>query len=252
MIVTLTKDLRILDLFLRSVEDQSQVIAGIDDSKILTVYKQYDCQIIKVNEIYNDPFLSLFTTFKKCILINHLIEKGHRNFLFCDDDCIILKSVNLEKTRVRSAITVDFTQIPIGKIFDQKRLRYESGHFVLNLSENEAQLYIDTFYQFVALMREHAYLFFPQEEDNFKLVRECAFNMWVIDGVFLNQFFDQISKIEDYGMALTLTDIKAKRLSCFELYLKQHELDCPILHFDTPVDKNKFMQLFYDIKTTKG
>ena len=56
--------------------------------------------------------------------MNHLIEQGHRNFLFSDDDCIILKPVSMEKTRLRPIDYIDFSNRRAAQIMGCQGLRY--------------------------------------------------------------------------------------------------------------------------------
>ena len=246
MIVTLSKDLRILDLFLQSVEDKSKVIVGVDNNAVMSnIDKQYDCQLIGIDEIYNDPFLSKFTTFKKCILINYLLEQGKRNFLFCDDDCAILKPVSMEQTRLKPVNYIDYSSNRVAQIIGCTKHHHEAGCFVLNLSDHEANLYITMFWDFVAAMKEHEYLFFSQKDDNFMKERERGFNMFFCDTMFLNKYFGEIQKIEDENLAINLHDIHKHSLEDFELYLKINKLYCNIFHFNASKFKIQFMEFFY-------
>jgi len=247
-IVTLTNNVKILDLFLQGVEDKSQVIVGLDN---VIPEKEYGCQLIDISALC-DEFLSKFTTFKKCILINHLIEQGHRQFLHCDDDCAILKPVNLDNTRLKPAPRRYKNETFLGKIFDCKEHRYIAGNFVFNLSEKEAELYLSMFSDFVAKMREHPYLFFPQKNDNFNHIRDRYANKHYLDVPCLDNFFAEIEKIEDREFVTTFYDIGRISLQGFKEYLLETELNCSILHFNSGRDKIKYMELFYEVMSEKS
>ena len=250
-IVTLTKDLNILNLFLKSIPEEyhEQVIVGYDDN-IRKIYGDYKCKFINIDD-FCDDFFFRFTTFKKCILIKHLLEQGYRNFLFCDDDAIMIQPVDFAHTRVKPINHVDFSCSNTAKIFGFFEHRYEAAAFVLKLSEEDVSIYMDMFNDFVSKLKEYRHLFLAEnKEEDTEEDTEKRFHNFFSDTMFLNMFFDKITKVVDEKLVVNYCDLKLQMFtSYFENYLKNNTLTCNILHF-SGAPKRSFMELYYKVKNS--
>ena len=249
MIVTLTKDLTILNLFLKSIptDQHKDVIVGYDGN-ILKIPDDYKCQFIDVDE-FCDEFFFKFTTFKKCILIKHLLEQGHRKFLFCDDDSIIIRPVDhLIHTTVKPIKHVDFSCSEAANAVGFREHHYEAAAFYLSLNEYEKGLYMTMFDEFVKKLKENSHLFLTQNEDINQHNNEIRFANFFSDTMFLNMFLDEIFNIKYDLLVTNYCDLLLQGFaSYFEKWLKKTVLRCNILHF-SGAPKREFMELYYKVK----
>ena len=251
MIVTLTKDLNLLNLFLMSInEDEHENIIVGYDNKLRALSGDYKCKFINVDEFCDDFFLK-FTTFKKCILIKHLLEQGYRNFLFVDDDSIFIKPINFDQTRVKPVRHVDFSCSEAAMVLGCTEHCYEAAGFVLNLSEEETKIYMEMFDSFVVKLKKNRHLFLCENERINEKNREIKFSNFFSDTMFLNMFFKKINRIEDKDLIVNYCDLSLHGfVSFFENYLRNNKLEFNILHF-SGAPKLKYMNLYYNIKREK-